>query len=121
MICKDCLCYEACKFYTDKTKFNLPKKAENCEDFKDKSKYIELPCKVGGTVYAHCKAVNQIIPYEIDDVHIDKEQTRYFATAFDIYYNEFLDEIEFSENQIGQTVFLTKEEAEAKLKKLQND
>lgn len=35
MTCKDCYHYECCKFYTDKTKFKLPKNAENCEDFKD--------------------------------------------------------------------------------------
>lgn len=128
MTCKDCIHYDVCENYLNYLDKTIQGKAgflkihkKNCPYQKEKLKYIELPCKVGGTVYAHCKAVNQIIPYEIDDVHIDKEQTRYFATAFDIYYNEFLDEIEFFENQIGQTVFLTKEEAEAKLKKLQND
>lgn len=119
MTCKDCIHYEACKFYTDKTKFNLPRNAENCADFKDKSKYIELPCKVGDTVYHYCKSVNQIVPYVVEDIHIDKEQTRDFATAFDVYYKEYLDEIEFAEDEIGKTVFFTKSEAEQKLKELQ--
>lgn len=121
MTCKDCIHYEACKFYTDKTRFNLPKNAENCDDFKDKSKSIELPCKVGDTVYHYCKSVNQIVPYVVEDIHIDKEQTRCFATAFDVYYNEYLDEIEFAEDELGKTVFLTKSEAEQKLKELKEN
>ena len=115
MTCKDCIHSDVCKYK------ELPVIAEQCVDFKDKSNYIELPCKVGNTVYSHCKSVNQIIPYEIEDVHIDKEQTRYFATAFDVYYNEYLDEIEFTEDDIGQTVFLTKSEAEVKLKEMKEN
>lgn len=82
---------------------------------------IELPCNIGDTVYHYCKSVNQIVPYVVEDIHIDKEQTRYFSIAFDIYYNEYLDEIEFAEDEIGKTVFLTKSEAEQKLKELQDD
>lgn len=111
MTCKDCIHYDVCCKY-----MAIPNHL--CKDFKDKSKYIELPCKVGEKIYAHCKTVNQIIPYEIEDIHIDRNKTRYFATAFDVYYNEYLDEMEFTEDDIGQTIFLTKEEAEAKLKEL---
>ncbi len=114
MTCKDCIHYEVCC-----DEYELAH-AENCNNFKDKSKYIELPCKVGETVYHYCKSVNQIVPYVVEDIHIDKEQTRYFATAFDIYYNEYLDEIEFTEDEIGKTVFLTQSEAEQKLKEMQN-
>lgn len=125
MTCKDnCLHWEVCKLtppeYATAKYYTFCNCAEKCECFKDKSKYIELPCKVGETVYHYCKSVNQIVPYVVEDIHIDKEQTRYFATAFDIYYNEYLDEIEFTEDEIGKTVFLTKSEAEQKLKEMQN-
>lgn len=120
MTCKDCIHYGLCE-----TKGNAEifvRGIENiCGYFKDKSKYIKLPCKVEDTVYHYCKSVNQIVPYVVEDIHIDKEQTRYFATAFDVYYKEYLDEIEFAEDEIGKTVFLTKSEAEQKLKELQND
>lgn len=122
---KHCLHWEVCKLtpheYATEKYYTFCNCAEKCECFKDKSKYIELPCTVGDTVYHYCKSVNQTVPYVVEDIHIDKEQTRYFATAFDVYYNEYLDEIEFAEDEIGQTVFLTKDEAEQKLKELQND
>ena len=63
----------------------------------------------------------KIVGYSVEDVHIDKEQTRYFATAFDVYYKEYLDEIEFAEDEIGKTVFLAKSEAEQKLKELKEN
>lgn len=84
----------------------------------ESKRVVELPCKVGDTVYHYCKSVNQIVPYVVEDIHIDKEQTRYFATAFNVYYNEYLDEIEFTKDKIGKTVFLSKSEAEQKLKEL---
>lgn len=87
----------------------------------ESKRVVELPCKVGDTVYHYCKSVNQIVPYVVEDIHIDKEQTRYFATAFNVYYNEYLDEIEFTKDKIGKTVFLIREEAEQKLKELNNE
>lgn len=112
MTCKKCIHYVVCEAHLKLNDIPL----ELCGLFKDKSRFIELPCNVGDTVYEFYKPVNQIIPYEIEDVHIDKEQTRYFATAFDIDYNKYLDEIDFNEDEIGKTVFLTKEEAEKALK-----
>lgn len=126
MTCKDCIHEDVCENYLKPFNFTLSEsdtlkglikiKKSICSFEKDKSRIVELPCNVGDTVYEFYKPVNQIIPYEIEDIHIDKEQTRYFATAFDIYYNEYLDEIDFNEDEIGKTVFLTKEEAEKALK-----
>lgn len=46
MTCKDCYHYNACKFYNK----NLPKEYDpiecQCDNFKDKSLIVELPCKV---------------------------------------------------------------------------
>lgn len=121
MTCNDCIHNGICHLQYMRGEKYKDIELFECSDFKDKSKNIELPCTVGDTVYHYCKSVNQTVPYVVEDIHIDKEQTRYFATAFDVYYNEYLDEIEFAEDEIGQTVFLTKDEAEQKLKELQND
>lgn len=129
MTCKDCIHCEICpnkrKHHIVKNGFLFYFECEDieniCSTFKDKSKYIERPCEVGDAVYHYCKSVNQIVPYKVEDIHIDKEQTRYFATAFDVYYNEYLDEIEFTENDIGKTIFLTKFETEKKLKELKEN
>ena len=51
MTCKDCYHYDACKFYNK----NLPEEYDTiewqCDNFKDKSRIIELPYKVGDKVY----------------------------------------------------------------------
>lgn len=62
MNCKDCIHYEACKdkfaglykICVDEPEkhLELNSNVENvCSHFKDKSRFIELPCKVGDTVY----------------------------------------------------------------------
>ncbi|MCM1115692.1 MAG: hypothetical protein NC397_09370 [Clostridium sp.] len=140
MTCKDnCLHYEVCQDFKRNicTVCNL-RHAEFkinrdglCDYFKDKSKYIELPCKVGDTVYV--KGVPLIISF----LHIESEV--YFVIQFDcddcfkcpFYEDEVSFEgehdcrtrgyLEFSEKDIGKTVFLTKSEAEAKLKEQQDD
>lgn len=92
MTCKDCIHYDICeKFYTDEDMRVLT----YCSDFKDKSKYIELPCKVGDTVY------------QADRMRI--YQSRIKNIIFDT------DGVAFDKNAIGKTVFLTREEAEKKL------
>lgn len=48
MTCKDCICFKMCRmtddlFFTDEI-------ANSCDSFKDKSRFVELPCKVGDLV-----------------------------------------------------------------------
>lgn len=54
MTCKDCIHYEVCKRIDNKMEVKNMSLNETiqemCRDFKDKSKYIELPCKVGDSV-----------------------------------------------------------------------
>lgn len=114
MTCKDCMHYDACKFYTDKTRFNLPKNAENCDDFKDKSKYIELPCNIGDAVYHIIREI-EIAEESIYAVRIYEDKHIAFSAS------RKGGRIVFRKDEIGKTVFLTKSEAEQKLKELQND
>lgn len=86
MTCEDCIHGNICK---NEQYFDW---SYDCRDFKDKSKFIELPCNVGDTVYA---IVN---PY-ISSAYIC--ETKFIVSLFDSF---------------GKTVFLTREEAEAKLK-----
>lgn len=56
MTCKNCLHYEACKgtYYEIHEFGNFDEEgyaSSKCDHFKDKSKNIELPCKVGDTVF----------------------------------------------------------------------
>ena len=48
MICKDCIHYRVCQYHIDE-ETNMT--VNECPDFKDKDLLVELPVKVGTTVY----------------------------------------------------------------------
>lgn len=94
------------------------------EDKLENGTLIDLPCKVGDKVYSYCERFNCVLAYEVEDIHIDKEQTSYFATAFDYSpscFGEYLDEINFTDEQFHKTVFLTREEAEKALEDIKKN
>lgn len=128
MTCKDCIHYEVCC-----DEYELAH-AENCNNFKDKSKYIELPCKVGDTLYyldtlvdndkcAGCSFYYEggMGDYPNCEKTIDgnrenncieiKEES---ATLKNIFCWMYMD-------CFNKTVFLTKSEAEQKLKELKEN
>lgn len=49
MTCKDCIHHEVCK----KTRIMNPSHnyATECNDYNDRSRFVELPCNMGDTVY----------------------------------------------------------------------
>lgn len=80
---------------------------------------MKLPCKVGDTVYVPTRNFdsNFVSKLRIVMISVGKYGT-YFGWMLDsgIYPNFNLDG--FSESQLGKTVFLTREEAEKKLKEI---
>ena len=128
------VCAEACKYYDC---YDCPiqeaiTKLAHYEDLEEQGRLIELPCAVGDTVWI------KGIPVEISFIHIDNEVT--YCIQFDcsccaddcpFYEDEVswegehdcksLGYMEFKNEDIGKTVFRTKEEAEAKLKELEGD
>lgn len=90
------------------------------EDLEEQGRLVKLPCKVGDVVYAYCDEFG-ILEYEVDSIVIDKHIT-YQCSAYSEPIgdcpSECLDEIEPDISDFGKTVFLTREEAEAKLKEL---
>jgi hypothetical protein len=96
--CKDCVHYDVCEFHLDeKTTMTV----NECMHFKDKSKFVELPCKVGDTVY-EIDGGNS----ESGDIYSSVVRRVIFDTAG----------IAFDERAIGKAIFLTREEAEKALK-----
>ena len=79
-------------------------KLAHYEDLEEADRLIELPCAVGDTVY--------VIDYEYEDIYIPSSKY-YYVEARDFDY-EML-------RWMGEWCFLTKEEAEAKLKELEGD
>mgnify|MGYP000434098657 CR=1 FL=1 len=96
------------------------KKLADYEDLEGQGMLIKLPCKVGDVVYAYCNEFG-ILEYEVDSIVIDKHIT-YQCSAYSEPIgdcpSECLDEIEPDISDFGKTVFLTKSEAEEKLKEL---
>lgn len=52
MICKECLHFEACTYVADFFEGQLDENSDEvCNHFRDLTKMIELPCKMGDTVW----------------------------------------------------------------------
>ena len=114
MTCKECIHYEACDWFGH---IYVEEMADDCLRFKPKSRFIELPCEVGQTVYIVMgdKRIEQ--PYEYKVIAIwwsaDKDCNnahivRYVGGMFD-------SSISVPLSEFGRIIFLTKEEAEKAL------
>ena len=126
--CADCVHVEVCEELT-RRKLS-PKRAEEllpvlrehgrtCEHFNDRARFVELPCKVGDKVYLD----NLHIKYaDVIGIYIDA-----FGGVFDlrIYTNiqlangfgyKYFISKDYTFEDIGKRIFLTKEAAEQALK-----
>ena len=121
MTCKDCMHYEVCNALDEggQVKILVP---SQCGYFKDKTKYIELPCKVGDEVYViknnkiHTK---DIVYYNKIHSRIAEQNEEYWHCVDKDRIS--INVITFYPEDFGKTVFLTKSEAEQKLKELLGD
>lgn len=109
MTCKDCVHYELCFDYTHlKHSKSLPDNREDvCEHFKNKANFVELPLKIGDkfyTKYGYSATVESIRLFPDGDI------------VFCGGNKGTKDYIPFHSKEIGEYAFLTKEEAEQKLK-----
>lgn len=85
------------------------------EDLEEQGRLVILPCKVGDTVYAIGFNNNKPIIYEsvvLSILIIEKE------IVFNVKVDEFGINSQLKQSMFDRTVFLTKSEAEAKLKEL---
>ena len=123
-ICWDCdIPPRKCKYISDALE-----KLADYEDLEEQGRLIKLPCKVGDTVYVVTSPFNVFDDIEYDENMKDEvyesyvssitfyecgEQYRIYAKATNHFIGAYFRECDF-----GKTVFLTKSEAEAKLKEL---
>lgn len=138
MTCKDCYHCDICHLrialnmdYDEVKNKVITEMEKQCKDFKDKSLIVELPCKVGSFVYADTRLLcTDCLKEEVrklDYICCSVVNVRYnknmksliylrplYRRDFNSHYHIFV-----SSSAIGTTVFLTKEEAEAKLKELE--
>lgn len=98
--CENCIHKEVCN-----GSLLYPKAELNCTHFKDKSLFVELPCKEGETVYKVSKIECKDCPNIIErDCTFRKCPTKVVEEKFRLSRTSI--------DNIGKTVFLTKEEAE---------
>lgn len=99
-----------------KTVKNMIEKLATYEDLEEQGLLVRLPCKVGDTVYVPTRVL--VSEFKITAIFCDIHGT-YFYWLF--YCGIYERTSGFSERDIGKTVFLTREEAEKKLKELKNE
>jgi hypothetical protein len=83
---------------------------KECSDFKDRSRFVELPCNVGDTVYRKDGAWNV--------VGFDCNRGGGWSVKLERWKDQFRDYHESTRavfKSFGKTVFLTREEAEPAL------
>ena len=122
MTCNDCIHYKVCK----KTRIMNPSHnyAAECNDYNDRSRFVELPCRVGDKVYfnnVHLRYARVIAIYiDASGGMFDLDITTNIATATG--YEHFINK-DYTFEDIGRRLFLTREEAEQalKLKEREND
>ena len=121
--CKDCVHVEVCEDFT-KAKLS-PKRAEEllpvlrehgrtCDHFKDRSRFVELPYKLGDSIYEPKR--HQITEYQIARIVFYD-----FGLRMELRLMKgLLFRVEIKQEDIGKVVFLTREEAEQTLKMREN-
>ena len=99
----------------------LLKQLKEYQHLEEQDRLIKLPCKVGDTVYVNgVLGCGEAERYRV--IRVDYHST--LGTGRNEFYIEALlcadpdSSIAFYDKQFGKTVFLTKAEAEAKLKEL---
>ena len=73
--CNDCIHCEACISQVPRTFWDSETFYDGCKYFKDKSGFIELPCKVGDTVY-ELTTSEEIEQRKVKDIIYDNEGFR---------------------------------------------
>lgn len=109
--CKDCVHYKLCGV------FGYVSPVESCGFYTDRSLFVELPCKVGDTVYfnnVHLRYAKVIAIY-IDAFGgmFDLDVTTNIETVAG--YEHFINK-DYTFGDIGRRLFLTREAAERALK-----
>ena len=113
MICKDCIHSDVCEALEEGN--GIPKvHPKLCGCFKDKSRFIELPCKIGTKIYdisellmPQCYSPDMYI-FDADDICISKDNRGFIFT---------IDGNDYRYEDFGKSAFFSKEEAEKALKR----
>lgn len=112
--CKDCINYtECCNSFLEDFCMVLDPERAICGIFRDRSRFVELPCKVGDTVYiiARISGKEEIIQDSVESLTIS-----FFVDNTPIILFDGIKTCDWDSSDFGKRVFLTKEQAEQALK-----
>lgn len=99
-------------------RFSNAKLEEELQEYREldeKGLLLKLPCKIGSLVYEIKKDLNSM-----KRETIERDGHYYYRNIYVYFITQVTFEIE-DISSLGKTVFLTKEEAEAKLKELESE
>ena len=109
MTCEDCIHFVVCDEVPTKS-------ADVCDFFKDRSRFVELPCKLGDTLFVPTR--NLVSEYKVVSFQVCGEGIWYRTNVIKGILTRLIsDNVE----NIGKTVFLTREEAEQALKERESN
>ncbi|MBQ6906210.1 MAG: hypothetical protein IJN75_04240 [Clostridia bacterium] len=124
MTCKECIHYDVCEALESNGISKIY--PSQCGCYKPKSRFIELPCEIGQTVYvlwAYTKArKKQVYPATVYALRYDQKKNNmrvcvkgeFKMESYGGWYTHYYQGT-FTWENVGKTVFLTKEEAEKAL------
>ena len=104
--CAECVHVEVCKDYINAVLGDVDESqmcGDDCEFYKDRSRFVELPCKVGDTIYWNL--LGKPVEDEIMSITIYKNVIRV----------SFGKGISFDIKDIGRMLFLSREKKKKKL------
>lgn len=104
--CKDCVHFEVCREYAEGLEQLLT--CHGCEDFKDRSRFVELPCKLGDTVY-YFNSAGEIYSQKVSGFIVN-----FVGILVD-------SDVIFDSHLMGDRFFSTRKEAEQALKERENN
>lgn len=111
--CKECLHNPICQMWRDQegqdaSSFQL----SGCIHFEDRSRFVKLPCKIGEKVFCILHGKNEIVEDVVEDYDIWSIKAGIKLRLSLLNHNDYV------VAEFGKTVFLTREEAEAALAKM---
>ena len=106
------------KFSGDFGSANVLNRLAEYEDLEEQGLLLRLPCKVGSTLYQPIS--NQINEYKAIGLCFDITRNKFmYEVAYQVGLEWYKTTCDF--DCINKTIFLTKEEAEQKLKEMESD
>ena len=114
LTCENCIHFDVCDALA---KNDIPKVSPRlCGCYKDRSQYIELPCKVGDTMYVQFRGVAR--PVKVKAIRLDTKKNNHRICVWGTFhlYEDYSHAYKatFPFDSIGKSLFYT--ESEAKMK-----